>query len=156
MSGETPESRADGAGRTLVAVVVGYVVMALSVMTAFTALYLALGPERAFRANSFEPSTTWILASLMLGFAAAWIGGAVCRRLARQSAAVRVLAGIVLVLGLVSLIPTLRREPSDERRTAAISSFEAMKKARQPTWVAVLNPIIGAAGVLLAASRRRD
>ena len=32
--------------------------------------------------------------------------------------------------------------------------FEAMTKAKQPKWVALVNPLIGAAGVLLGGRRQ--
>jgi hypothetical protein len=31
-----------------------------------------------------------------------------------------------------------------------------MQKARQPPWAALLNPFVGAAGVLIGGRRRRD
>jgi hypothetical protein len=36
-----------------------------------------------------------------------------------------------------------------EPRGADVGRFEAMEKARQPGWLALLDPLIGASGVLL-------
>lgn len=40
-------------------------------------------------------------------------------------------------------------------REASAGNLEAMTNARQPGWVAVLNPIIGAIGVMLGARLKK-
>jgi hypothetical protein len=50
-------------------------------------------------------------------------------------------------------IPTLS-PPSDNTllvRDASIGNLQAMEHAQTPPWIAFLNPVIGAAGVLLGA-----
>lgn len=66
------------------------------------------------------------------------------------------LAGFALVLGLFMAGPVMvaNREPSPPR-SAEVGNLEAMGQARQPTWVAALNPLLGCAGVLIGASLRR-
>jgi hypothetical protein len=64
------------------------------------------------------------------------------------------LAVLVLVLGLAFAIPVLQQAPVTEPRTASVGNMEAMGKARQPPWAALLNPVIGVIGVLVGGRRR--
>jgi hypothetical protein len=62
----------------------------------------------------------------------------------------------VLVLGLLFTIPLLRGPTGAETmRPDGITMSQAMQNARQPIWVAVLLPFLGAAGVALGAGMRR-
>jgi uncharacterized membrane protein YeaQ/YmgE (transglycosylase-associated protein family) len=61
--------------RKILAVVGGYVVMAVFVFVTFTLTYLTLGTEGSFQPNSFEVSGLWIVASIVLGFIGAVLGG---------------------------------------------------------------------------------
>ena len=65
------------------------------------------------------------------------------------------LAGIVFVFGLALAIRVLISDAPAEQRTADITASESAGKARQPGWVAVLNPFVGAAGILLGSRLRR-
>ncbi len=49
--------------RVVIAVIVGYAVMAFLVFATFSLLYLMLGADGAFRPGTFEPSTTWVVLS---------------------------------------------------------------------------------------------
>src|SRR5262245_5822423 len=143
-------------GRAIVSVVVGYVVMFAAIFLAFSGLYLLLGQDLSFRPGSYEPSLLWTVVSFALGVGAAVIGGSVCARIARAATPPRVLAGVVLVIGLLSAIPVLiaAATPADPR-TGEVGNLDAMMKAKQPAWVAVANPFVGLAGVLLGAGLRR-
>ncbi|MBM4109337.1 MAG: hypothetical protein FJ255_11125 [Phycisphaerae bacterium] len=65
-------------GRAILAVIVGYIVMAAVVFGLFTGAYPLLGADGAFKPNSWEVSTTWLAASFALGLIAAVMGGLVC------------------------------------------------------------------------------
>ena len=138
--------------RTGLAVVVGYVVMFICVFASFTAAYAFLGQEGAFRPGSYEVSGTWILLSCGLGFVAAAVGGLVCHEIAPGSRAPAVLALVVLILGLLLAIPAViaSRDPVPERH-GVVGNLEAMNSARQPAWIALANPVLGAAGVLVGS-----
>ena len=143
-------------GRAIVGVVVGYVAMFATLFLLFSGLYLVLGQERSFRPGSYEPSVLWTVASFVLG-AAAVLGGWVCARIARTATPPKVLAGVVLVVGLLSAVPVLvtASAPAEER-TGAVGNLDAMMKAKQPAWVAVANPFLGSLGVLVGARLRRS
>jgi hypothetical protein len=142
--------------RGAVGVVVSYVAMAVLVFVMLSLLWMVLGASGAFESGSFQTSMTWSVASLVLGFAAAVVGGWLCAKIAQGPTAPKVLAGLVLVLGLLFCIPVLMQDPSTEARAGDMPMLQAMQKAVTPAWVALLNPIVGAAGVMLGARRKRS
>lgn len=142
-------------GRAIVSVVVGYVAMFAAIFLTFSGLYLALGPELSFQPGSYEPSVLWTVVSFALGVGAAILGGYVCARIARTATPPKVLAGVVLVIGLLSAVPVLMAAATPaEARTGEVGNLDAMMKAKQPAWVALANPFVGLVGVLLGARLR--
>jgi uncharacterized membrane protein len=138
--------------RAILGVVVGYVVMALLVFLTFSVAYLAMGSSGAFRPGSFDPSMLWIITSIILGFLAALVGGYTCAVISKSKRATQILAAIVIVLGVIVAISALRvTDTRPNVRTGDVPNLEAMQRAKTPNWVALLNPIIGAAGVLVGA-----
>ena len=142
--------------RSILAVVAGYATLALFIFVSFTLLYLVLGADRSFEPGSYDASTLWVLTSFPLGVAASVAAGYVCAAIARGGRAPQVLAGLVLVLGLLFAIPVLRAaDTALPARAGDVPNMEAMQQARQPKWVALVNPFIGAVGVLVGAGLRR-
>ena len=143
--------------RSIGGVVAGYVCMALFVFATFSITYLAMGADGAFQAGSYEVSTLWIVVSFALSVGAAVVGGFVCATIAKNMTACYVLAGIVLVLGLLMTIPVLTGgyEGMPEVRDGSVGNFEAMQYARQPAWIALLNPIIGAGGIVFGGRMKK-
>ena len=142
--------------RKILGVIVGYVVMALLVFLTFSVAYLAMGANHAFKPGTYNVSLRWIALSFVLGLIAAIVGGYTCALIARSTGAAQVFAGVVVVLGILFAIPVLTG--SDTRpntRPAEVPNMQAMQNARTPAWVALLNPIVGAVGVLVGASIRQ-
>ena len=139
--------------RSIIGVIVGYVTMTVLVIALFTGLYMVLGQERSFKPGVYEPSALWVISSTVLGIIAAVGGGVVCALITRSRKAGLWLAGVVVVLGLLFAVLALAdaSEPA-QARLGDVSNMEAMQKARQPVWVMVMNPIIGAAGVVIGTS----
>ena len=145
--------------RSIIGVIVGYLVMFVLVFVTFTIAYLAMGPDRAFKPGNYETSSLWLISSFVLGLIAAVLGGVFCRLIARNMTAVYGLAGIVLVLGILFAIPSLTADPAEQPpRTAEVGNLEAMQNARTPVIAAVANPVIAALGAViggLLVERRR-
>jgi len=142
--------------RKILGVIVGYVVMALLVFLIFSVAYLAMGANHAFKPGTYDVSLRWTALSFVLSLIAAIVGGYTCALIARSTRAAQVLAGIVLVLGIIIAIPAITG--SDTRpniRPADVPNMQAMQNARTPAWVAVLNPIVGVVGVLVGAGIRQ-
>ncbi len=141
-------------GRLIGAVVAGYTSMAVTVFALLAAMYVVLGPEGSFEAGSWGVSGQWSLLSLGVGLIAAVEGGMLSAIIAGDDRGPRVLAGLVLVLGLALAVPALTGSPPAGPRPDEVSMTDAMSKAIQPVWVALITPFVGAAGVLLGAKLR--
>jgi uncharacterized membrane protein YfcA len=89
-----------------------------------------------------------------LGFIAAAIGGFVAALIGR-SGAVKIMAGLVLLIGAIVVVMTVFGPKAEEIRTGGVPNMEAMMKAREPLWVAVVNPVLGAIGVFVGGSLRK-
>jgi hypothetical protein len=141
--------------RTVGLVVLGYIVIAALVFLSFTVAYWLMGAEGAFQPNSYELSLVWILVTVVLGFVAAVVGGYMIAAMARTGNEPKALAAFVFGLGVVFAVQMLlSSEAPPGTREAAVSMSQAMSNAQQPLWVAFLNPIIGALGVLTGARRK--
>ncbi len=141
--------------RAIGGVVLGYVVMFVVVFVALTCAYLAMGTDRAFQPGSYEVTNLWLSVHMPIALIAALAGGFVCASVARSGQATLWLAGLVLVLGLAMAVPVMMGSgPEPQPRTAEVGNFQAMAQARQPVWVAVATPLLGAAGVLLGGRLR--
>jgi hypothetical protein len=140
--------------RILGGVVLGYLAMVLWVMATFTALWLVLGQEAAFRPGTSQVTGAWLAGSLPLAFLGAVLGGWAAFRIGRERGrgAVAWLIGVVLVVGLVSAVTTMGAEPAGPP-PAGLGPFEAASQAVQPLWYAWLMPFVGAAGVWLGGRR---
>lgn len=144
--------------RNIGGVIVGYILMALVIFLTFTIAYLLMGVGNAFKPDTYEVSTLWLVVSFILAFGAAMLGGYVCAAIAGEGRAPLILAVLVIVIGVLAAVPALRADSAGRdrlTRPAEVSNMQAMQNAVQPGWVAVLNPIIGAGAVLLGASLRR-
>lgn len=140
--------------RKIIGVICGYITMASFIFISFTILYLILGAERSFEPGTYQASSVWIILSTVLGLIAAIIGGFVCVLIAKERKAAFWLAGIVLVLGIILAVPQLNptEEELNKVREGDVDNMEAMENAKQPQISLILNPIIGAVGVI-AGSR---
>ena len=141
-------------GRLIGSVVVGYIVMFCVLFAVFSGAYFAIGAERAFLPGSYDASMLWNVLSVVLGLAAAVIGGMVCMTIAKDPRGPKWLAALVFVIGVAFAVPVLRQSPVSEPRPAGLSMMEAMGKARQTPWTALLNPVIGVLGVMIGGRRR--
>jgi ABC-type transport system involved in multi-copper enzyme maturation permease subunit len=144
--------------RNIGGVILGYIIMALTIFLTFSAAYILMGAAGAFQPETYEVSNLWLVTSFILGLLAAVAGGYVCALIARSgSRAPFALAVLVIVLGVLAAVPVLRAANTGKERLTRpgeVSNMEAMQNAVQPGWVALLNPFVGAAGVLVGARLR--
>ena len=139
--------------RFATAIVLGYLVMLLVVAGVFTAAYPLVGVDRLFEPGSYQAARGWITLSFVISLVAAMTAGSLCARVAPATAAPVWLAAIVLVLGGLMAVPVvMNASPSRGGvRPPNITMSDAMAHAEQPLWVALLNPLVGAAGILIGA-----
>lgn len=133
--------------RTILAVVAGYIVMALGVVAAFTSMQLILGADTIYKPGSWEASSTFVTIAVVVSFVAAAIGGLVAAAIARRRTAATILAGVVVVLGVLSAV-VQTGAPDPGPRPAQITPMDSAQNARQPAWYSWSLPFIGALGVV--------
>ena len=142
--------------RSILSVVGGYVIMALIVFGTFTIAFLLMGPDRAYQPGTYDVSPLWIAVSIVLSALAAVAGGRLAAAIARTDVAPKILAGLVLMLGLVMAYSDAGRMSAQPNvREASPTFMDAAQASRQPAWLLYLNPLIGAAGVLIGAGMAR-
>lgn len=130
--------------------VLGWVVMAGAVILLFGGLWMVLGPDGAFQPQSWEVSGMWLLGSIVASLLAAVLGGLVCTWVAADDRGLLMLMVLVVVLGVFL---ALGDAPAAEGiRPAEVDMADAMNFAREPRWLAWLNPVLGVVGVF-AGSR---
>ncbi|MDH5284113.1 MAG: hypothetical protein OEW80_09545, partial [Gemmatimonadota bacterium] len=87
----------------------------------------------------------------------AFAGGRTCAAIAKDPRGPTYLMGLVFVLGVVFAIPVLTAAPDAMSalgpRPDEIPMMDAMSRAQQPVWIALLNPVLGVAGVWLGARK---
>jgi hypothetical protein len=141
--------------KSIVGVIVGYIAMAIFAFAIFTCAYLGLGVDRVFEPESYAISTMWIVIMIVVSLVGGIIGGLVCAAISKSKGACTAFAVIVLALGLIVGIPAMMKEHSSEPRSGDVSNLQAMSMAQNPAWLCLLNPVIGAAGVLLGARMKK-
>ncbi len=144
-------------GRSILGVVVGYVATVVVVLVGISLTWVVLGGEGSFAGEGPFPSTAWIASALVFGLIAAFVGGLVARKLGRSGMAVKILVGIILVLGGITALMAeaayAKRDPVD-KPVAEMSLLEAGEHAKNPTWYNWVIPLIGASGALVGGRER--
>jgi hypothetical protein len=146
-------------GKLIGGVLAGYVTMFVTVFLLFSAGYFALGSGGSFQPGSWDVSFAWVVLSIVVGFTAAIAGGYVCVAITNHPKGPAALAGVVVILGFLMALPVLlggSGEVTTTLRPETVGMFDAMQNARQPTWIALLNPLVGAVGVLMGARLKRS
>jgi uncharacterized membrane protein YeaQ/YmgE (transglycosylase-associated protein family) len=141
--------------RKILGAIVGYIVFAIAIFVLFSGLYLVLGPERSFLPGKYDPSTVWTISAFVLGFVAAAIGGLVAALIGGQGA-VKVMAVLIVAIGALVVVSLIVANKPDEIRTGDVPNMQAMMKAREPLWVAVVNPILGVIGAFAGGATRKN
>lgn len=149
--------------RSIAAVIVCYIIMFVFIFVAFASLVFSLGIDGLLKPGSFQGGLLITIAAPSITIIAGLIGGWLCAKIAggggRGSKPVIALAVVTLVVGAVSAAVTLQKPYPADPRPADMTLEQFMAVGREPTWVAVSNPIIGAiavliGGCLLAAPRK--
>ena len=143
-------------GKNILAAIAGYVALFFSIFVLFSIAFMVIGVERSYMPGVYNVSMLWIGVSLVLSFPVAMIGGYVCKRIAGNDQAVKILVGIALVLGLVLASGSFFVDASEVARPADVGIMEAMSKSLQPLWVGLVVALIHVGGVLYGARLRKS
>lgn len=143
-------------GKAIGGAIAGYVVMFVAVFVLMTVGWTALGAGGSFKPGSWETSTAWIAVTLVVDILAALGGGYVAMLIAKRPLGPQVLAGLVVVLGFLMSIPMFTADTSAlGPRPEVVTMMDAMSKARQPMWLVIANPILGAIFALVGGKLRK-
>jgi hypothetical protein len=143
--------------RSIIAVIVSYILMFVLTFCAFTGVDMVLRGDGSFKPGSFEASNLWIAIAFGVNFVIAVIGGWICAAIARGGKAPLALAIVVFVLGLLLAIPSMVAQKTNAGlvRAGDVPMLEAMQKAQEPPWVPFTFPVVGFIGVLIGGRLRR-
>ena len=142
--------------KSILAIIVSYVVMFALFMAIFTCLWFALGVERVFQPDSYEVSMIWIGLTLVVGFFVSMFSGYLCAVISKSWRTCQIFALIVFLLALIQCLSALRRNPDAPNvRAGEVGMFDAMNLAVSPVWLHFLNPILSGGAVLIGARMKR-
>ncbi|PYS43473.1 MAG: hypothetical protein DMF71_06950, partial [Acidobacteria bacterium] len=85
--------------RSIIAVIVGYIVMFVLQVVAFVTIYTLVGPDWSFKPGSYQASSRWTVMQFVVLAVTAIIAGLICALIARGGRAPLALAVVVLLLG---------------------------------------------------------
>jgi hypothetical protein len=142
--------------KSIIGVIVGYLVIMLVAFAAYTAAYLGLGAERAFEPGSYALSGVWIGLVIAITLITGLLGGLTCAAISKSRTAGLVFAVIVFVLGFVFELPNLKKDHTPVARAGEVSNMEAMGKAQPPVWLCLLNPFLGGVAVLMGTRMKKS
>jgi hypothetical protein len=141
--------------RSILGGIAGYVVLFIVMFATCTALYLSLGTDGAFQPGSYRVSMAWIVGSTVLSVIASLIAGYAASLIGNGFTAVKVLVGIILVMGAVAALMTVMGTDAVAARPADVPNMEAMTKAQTPLWIALISPIIAAVSAVIGGRLRK-
>jgi hypothetical protein len=141
--------------KSILAIIVSYIVMAIFLVAVFVAAYLALGADRVFQVGTYAASPLWLTFYAIANLCAAILGGYICAAISRSKNTCRIFAGIVFALALLLCVPAMRADQTPRLRTGNVPTMAAIHQAQIPIWMHLLNPFICAAGVLFGSCRKR-
>lgn len=144
-------------GRSIIAVIVSYIIMFVLNFLGFVTLYAVVGETQAFKPRTYLASNRWIAMSFAFIFVSAIIAGLICAVIAKGGKANLALAVVIVVLGFLLAIPAVMKAKANEGmvRTGNTPQMEAAQKAYWPIWTPFTFPIISAVGVLIGGKLKR-
>jgi hypothetical protein len=141
--------------KSIVGIIVGYLVMAMIAFAAYTGAYLGLGVDRVFEPDTYALSGMWIGLVIAVTSIAGLIGGLTCAAISKSRTTGLVFALIVFVLSFVFELPNIM-DHTARARAGDVSNMEAMGKAQPPTWLCILNPFLAGAAVLVGTRMKKS
>lgn len=145
--------------RSIIAVVVSYITMFVLNLLGFIGLYTIVGPGQAFKPRSYIASNRWIAMAFAVMLVSGIVAGLMCAAIARSRKATVLLAGLILVVGLLLAYPSIMKSRANAgmARVGDVSTREAMQKAYWPIWAPFAFPFVSAVGALAGGRlKKRD
>ena len=139
--------------RLIGAVILGYLSIFMLGLAGVGMTWLVLGAKGAFEEGTTVASVPWSIINLLLVAPFCALGSLVARKVARVRGplAVKVLAGLVLGMGLVAAFAGLGAEATplpEGKEVTDLTFFEAGNVGSNPAWYAFSTPFLGALGAM--------
>ena len=143
--------------RSIIAVIVSYIIMFVLNFLGFVTLYAVVGETQAFKPRMYLASNRWIAMSFAFIFVSAIIAGLICAVIAKGGKANLALAVVIIVLGFLLAIPAVMKAKANAGmvRTGNTPQMEAAQKAYWPIWTPFAFPIVSAIGVLVGGRLKK-
>jgi len=142
--------------KSIVGIVVGYVVMALVGFAVYTAAYFGLGVDRVFEPDSYAISGLWIGLMIAITVIAGILGGLTCAAISKNQTTGLIFALIVFGLNLVMALRHIMQDQRPTVRTGDVPNLQAMQMAQPPNWFCILNPILAGVSVLMGSRMKKS
>ncbi len=164
---------ARGMLRVAMSVIVGYLVMAMLVMSTMFVAAQVMDLDSMFEPGLWQATPKWNAVAVMISLLSAIAGGAVCERIAAHPMGSRLLALVFLVAMIgagVTVLSGKEQPPPDARptmeqlaehakekgmSTKMFALWEGTRHTREPRWMVVANPACGLVGALAGAALAR-
>lgn len=143
--------------RSIIAVIVSYILMFALNLLAFLGVYAAVGPSQAFKPRSYLASNRWILITFVILIIGGVVAGLICAVIARGGRAPAALALVVVVIGLLLAIPSVMkaRKNAGMARPVEVSQMEALNYAYWPIWAPFVFPFVSAVGTVIGGKLKK-
>jgi hypothetical protein len=143
--------------RSVFAVIGGYLVMLMWVVSTLSIAWYFTGPEVGFQPGTTEVTAVWLLINIPLSFVGALFGGWVAAVIGRHptNLPVKVLAGVVFLLALLNVWMQRTMDRPEIPEGFDLSTFEAAQYAIQPGWYNILLAVIGPLGVIIGGAMQQ-
>jgi hypothetical protein len=141
--------------KSIVGVVVGYLVMFFVAFAAYTAAYFGLGTDRIFETGTYAFSGMWIALVIAVTLISGFIGGLTCTAVSKSRAAGLVVALIAFVVSFAFELPNIMKDNTPVVRAGDVSNLEVLEKGQPPPWLCILNPFLAGAAVLMGTRMKK-
>ncbi len=145
--------------RVIAGPISGYIAMVVCVILCIAIVWFSLGPAFAFEDNTFNASLGWTITMLICGLGAAVVGGIVAKTVGGNSKAVVGLAGLILVMGVLTIVGQSMSDPvlpPEGMKPDGLSFNEAGQYAKSPMWYNYSIIVAGIIGALVGGSLIKD
>ena len=142
--------------KSIIAIIVSYLIVFLLFSAVFIGLYFVLGAERVFQTDSYEISTLWMVLTLVGSLFGWMLGGWLCVGISKSLRTGQVFALIVFVATAIMCLSQLKRESEGPHvRASEVSFDEAFGREVSPRWFHFVNPVVSLLGVVVGARLKR-
>ena len=147
--------------KSAVSILLGYLSMITFVVGTLNLGWTTLGQSLTLKEDSYQVTILWILLSLGLSLVGGVLGGYVCTTLAGEGQPVRILAIVVLGVGILFAVIEARSLSEGEVVSASevaaaelLSFSQARSVIVQPQWFSFILAPVGAVGVYIGGMLR--